>query len=71
MGSQLSWGVGRLGESVLTEEQGTGRAGWKTEFMVFDGELKYRATGGDQDRVNGKKGEVLKINFLKGTGSIE
>ena len=44
---------------------------WKTEFMVFDGELKYRATGGDQDRVNGKKGEVLKINFLKGTGSIE
>lgn len=44
---------------------------WKTEFMVFDGELKYRATGGDQDRVNGKKGEVLKINFAKGTGSIE
>ena len=32
--SQLSWGVSRLGESVLTEEQGTGRAGWKTEFMV-------------------------------------
>ncbi|MBQ7812728.1 MAG: SusF/SusE family outer membrane protein [Bacteroidales bacterium] len=44
---------------------------WKTEFMVFDGELKYRATGGDQDRVNGKKGQVLKIDFLKGTGSIE
>ena len=44
---------------------------WKTEFMVFDGELKYRATGGDQDRVNGKKGEVLSINFLKGTGSIK
>ena len=44
---------------------------WKTEFMVFDGELKYRATGGDQERVNGKKGQVLKINFTKGTGSIE
>ena len=44
---------------------------WKTEFMAFDGELKYRATGGDQDRVNGKKGEVLSINFLKGTGSIK
>jgi hypothetical protein len=39
--------------------------------MVFDGELKYRATGGDQERVNGKKGQVLKINFTKGTGSIE
>ena len=44
---------------------------WKTEFMVFDGVLKYRATGGDQERVNGKKGQVLKINFTKGTGSIE
>ncbi len=44
---------------------------WKTEFMVFDGVLKYRATGADQERVNGKKGQVLKINFTKGTGSIE
>lgn len=44
---------------------------WKTEFMVFDGVLKYRATGGDQERVNGTKGQVLKINFTKGTGSIE
>ena len=43
---------------------------WKTEFMVFDGKLKYRATGGDQERVNGKKGQVLSINFTKGTGSI-
>ena len=49
----------------------TGHDWWKTEFMVFDGELKYRATGGDQERVNGKKGQVLKINFTKGTGSIE
>ncbi len=48
-----------------------GHDGWKTEFMVFDGVLKYRATGGDQERVNGKKGQVLKINFTKGTGSIE
>ena len=44
---------------------------WKTEFMVFDGKLKYRATGGDQERVNGKKGQVLSINFTKGTGSIK
>ena len=44
---------------------------WKTEFMVFSGELKYRATGGDQERVNGTKGQVLHINFTKGTGSIQ
>jgi hypothetical protein len=49
----------------------SGHDWWKTEFMVFDGVLKYRATGGDQERVNGKKGQVLKINFTKGTGSIE
>lgn len=44
---------------------------WKTEFMVFDGKLKYRGTGGDQERVEGKKGQVLSINFTKGTGSIK
>lgn len=44
---------------------------WKTEFMIFDGVLKYRATGPDQERVNGTKGQVLKINFLKGTGEIK
>lgn len=44
---------------------------WKTEFMVFNGELKYRATGGDQERVNGTKGQVLYINFTKGTGDIK
>ena len=43
---------------------------WKTEFMVFGNELKYRATGGDQERVNGTKGQVLSINFTNGTGSI-
>ena len=44
---------------------------WKTEFMVFNGELKYRATGGDQERVNGTKGQVLSINFTQGTGDIK
>lgn len=44
---------------------------WKTEFMIFDGKLEYRGTGGDQDRVNGKKGQKLYINFTKGTGEIK
>jgi hypothetical protein len=44
---------------------------WHTEFMVFGTELKYRAKGGDQDRVTGSIGQVLKINFTKGTGKIE
>ncbi|MDR2926714.1 MAG: SusF/SusE family outer membrane protein [Cytophagaceae bacterium] len=48
-----------------------GHEWWHTEFMVFDGELKYRATGGDQDRVAGAVGQKLYINFTNRTGKIE
>lgn len=44
---------------------------WKSEFMTFNGKIEYRATGGDQERVNGKKGQKLYLNFTKGTGSIK
>lgn len=44
---------------------------WHTEFMVFNGELIYRAQGGDQERVSGSIGQKLHINFTKGTGKIE
>ena len=44
---------------------------WRTEFMVFGQELKYRANGDDQDRISGSVGQKLSINFTKGTGKIE
>ena len=44
---------------------------WRTEFMVFDGKLVYRGNGGDQERISGKPGQKLYINFTNGTGSIE
>lgn len=44
---------------------------WKTEFIPLAGKLEYRATGGDQERVNGTKGQKLYINFTKGTGEIK
>lgn len=44
---------------------------WKSEFMVFDGKLTYRADGGDLDRVTSKAGQQMYINFTKGTGKIE
>jgi len=44
---------------------------WHTEFMVFSGNLIYRGTGSDQDRVTGSVGQKLYINFTKGTGKIE
>lgn len=44
---------------------------WKSEFMVFDGKLKYRAAGDDLDRVTSKASQKMYINFTKGTGKIE
>lgn len=44
---------------------------WKTEFMVFNGKIEYRAKGSDQARVNGTKGQKLYLNFTKGTGEIK
>lgn len=44
---------------------------WKTEFIALNGVLEYRGTGGDQERVNGKAGQKLYLNFTKGTGSIK
>jgi len=48
-----------------------GQEWWHTEFMVFSGNLIYRGTGNDQDRVSGSIGQKLYINFTKGTGKIE
>ena len=44
---------------------------WKSEFMVFDGKIVYRGTGGDQDRVMGSAGEKLYLNFGNETGEIK
>ncbi len=48
-----------------------GQEWWHTEFMVFNEKLIYRGTGGDQDRVSGKIGQKLYINFTKATGKIQ
>lgn len=44
---------------------------WKSEFMVFDEVLEYRATQGDLERVTSKAGQKMYINFTKDTGKIE
>ena len=44
---------------------------WKSEFMVFDKKIEYRATSGDQARVAGSVGQKLYLNFAKGTGEIK
>ncbi len=44
---------------------------WKSEFIVLNGEVAYRGTEGDQERVQGKTGQKLYLNFTKGTGEIK
>jgi len=46
---------------------------WQSEFMIFDGEIEFRGSGGDQERVNlDADGEyTIELNFKTGEGSIE
>ena len=44
---------------------------WHSEFVTLDGKIKYRATGGDQDRATGNVGQQVYLNFSKGTGEIK
>ena len=44
---------------------------WHSEFVTLDGKIKYRATGGDQNRATGNVGQQVHLNFAKGTGEIK
>lgn len=44
---------------------------WHSEFVTLGGKIKYRATGGDQDRATGSVGQQVHLNFAKGTGEIK
>ena len=48
-----------------------GHEWWHTEFMVFDKQLVYRGTGGDQDRVINAVGQKLYSNFGTETGELK
>ncbi|RXQ96274.1 SusF/SusE family outer membrane protein [Ancylomarina salipaludis] len=43
---------------------------WQAEFIVLDGMIEFRGTGGDQTRVNVTAGDNISLNFLTGAGSI-
>ena len=44
---------------------------WHSEFMVFDGQIKYRGTEGDQDRITASPGQKLYLNFSTDKGEIK
>lgn len=43
---------------------------WKTEFIFFDGNITYRAAGGDQAHVGNIAGKVY-LNFVTGKAKVE
>jgi hypothetical protein len=44
---------------------------WQMEFVILDGQIEYRGTGGDQARVPVDAGKTVTLNFNAGTGVIE
>ena len=64
-------GVPAADQGVRAYVKVPGHDWWHTEFMVFDKQLKYRGTGGDQERVPGAIGQKLYINFGTETGAIK
>lgn len=59
------------GDGVRAYVKIPGYEWWRSEFMVFNGEIVYRATGGDQSRVAGSVGQQMYINFSTGKSSIK
>lgn len=44
---------------------------WRSEFIILDGKIAYRGTGGDQTRVNVAAGKKAYLKFSDGTGYIQ
>lgn len=44
---------------------------WKTEFIILGGDIAYRGTEDDQDRVQVAAGQKAYLNFTTGKGSVK
>ncbi|MBR0533351.1 MAG: DUF5115 domain-containing protein [Bacteroidales bacterium] len=44
---------------------------WTREFVFFDGQIAYRGTGGDQERVTVEAGKKVTLDFNAGTATVE
>jgi starch-binding outer membrane protein SusE/F len=51
--------------------EGTQVSWWQVEFIVLEGKIEFRGTGGDQTRVVVEEANyTIDLNFKDGTGSI-
>lgn len=53
-----------------TAAAGKGVQWWQMEFVIIDGKIAYRGTGGDQPAVPVTAGQVVTLDFNAGTGTI-
>ncbi len=56
---------------TMTNKDGAAVDWWQAEFIILDGNIEFRGTGDDQDRVSVTAGQNIILNFKEGTGSIE
>lgn len=60
-----------IAAATLTNDAGTAVDWWQAEFNVIDGTIEYRGTGDDQAAVASTIGQVVTLDFVAGTGTIE
>lgn len=64
-------GSGELRIYATSDIAPVGDDWWRMEFVVLDGKIAYRGTGGDQARAQVDTGKKLTLDFNSGTGTIE
>lgn len=57
--------------STLTNDDGNAIEWWAAEFSVIDGVITYRGSGGDLAAVAGTTGQVITLDFVAETGTIQ
>lgn len=61
-----------IAAQTLTVEDGSAPVDWwQAEFNVIGGNIEFRGTGNDQAAVPGTTGQVVTLNFVDGTGTIQ
>jgi hypothetical protein len=57
--------------ATLTNDTGAAVDWWQSEFNVIDGNIEYRGAGDDQAAVTTTTGQVVSLDFVAGTGTIQ
>ena len=64
-------GNGELRIYAASDISPVGGDWWRMEFVIIDGKIAYRGTGGDQTRVAVEAGKTVVLDFNAGIGSFE